>query len=592
MQKSPFRAVVPMALLLVGLTARLAGAQPVDLAVEFGPNPSPVPVGQPFSVDVRVMNRSPIPVSSALSVGIPPSLSLVSVTPAGTCSTSEEGGVSCSFSFLFPGETAPMTLTLFPPIAGTFTLRANIPSDFNPLNNSATQQITAEDIAAGFPFLDPDDVELELGQIQRFRAFRCPTGGVCEPISVCWSVVGGIGEVDPPIGPETDFESDFPGLGQVVAIADDNGDGFCNEDGPQGTASVAVVLPACAELCANPDGTVVNGRTVRHVTAQNPNITGTDDPEILCGDKRKNKLDGKGGDDILCGFAADDFLKGGSGDDMLFGHDGDDVLVGGPDRDRLFGGPGDDIMRGGPDEDEATGADLLVGGPGGDRLEGDLGDDRLFGDLDPANSAGDADAPGQDRLEGNSGNDLLVGGPDDDRLEGGPGNDTLVGQGGGDTLKGGPDDDQLVGGGDGDELDGGDGDDMLIGDQLDGDPLDARTRLGDFIKKFGFTPIDPGAPGADDLSGGPNNDILLGNEGADDLFGGPDNDILIGGPDGDNLRGGPGIDELFGQEGNDDLEGGPDDDHLFGGPDIDDCDGGSGQGDTADAECETVTGVP
>ncbi len=257
----------------------------------------------------------------------------------------------------------------------------------------------------------------------------------------------------------------------------------------------------CADACALEDGTMVGDRIVRKVTPGNPNISGSNDDEILCGDDRKNKLSGNGGSDILCGFGNKDKLDGGSGNDLLFGNGGNDKLDGGPDD------------------------DTLVGGNGNDDLEGSGGNDDLFGDDSPFGS--DNGASGRDKLNGGSDNDGLFGGPEKDKLDGGSGNDDLFGQEGDDRLKAGTGNDVLVGGGDNDQLEGSDDDDKLFGDQLESGLLDS------FIRFFGFDPSDTGPAGDDKL------------------FGGPDDDELFGGPGDDQLRGGPGTNELDGEGGTD-----------------------------------------
>ncbi|MBQ4404778.1 MAG: hypothetical protein II857_10275, partial [Selenomonadaceae bacterium] len=95
-----------------------------------------------------------------------------------------------------------------------------------------------------------------------------------------------------------------------------------------------------------------------------------------------------------------------------------------------------------------------------------------------------------------------------------------------------------------------------------------------------------GGDGADTLSGGTDNDKLLGDkgndslnggDGADTLSGGTDNDKLLGGAGNDSLNGGDGADTLSGGTGNDKLLGGKGNDSLWGGAGNDSLWGGAGK---------------
>jgi hypothetical protein len=74
-----------------------------------------------------------------------------------------------------------------------------------------------------------------------------------------------------------------------------------------------------------------------------------------------------------------------------------------------------------------------------------------------------------------------------------------------------------------------------------------------------------GGNGADDISGGLGDDLLIGGEGNDQLHGGLGNDVLVGGSGVDWLSGGLGRDLLIGGTGADSLLGGTSDDILIAG---------------------------
>ncbi len=276
-------------------------------------------------------------------------------------------------------------------------------------------------------------------------------------------------------------------------------------------------------------------------------IKGTDGDDILIGDDKKNKIEGKGGDDEIRGLGGDDHLKGGDGNDQLFGgegkdhldgDDGDDFLSGGEGNDKLHGKGGNDTIEGGAGDDDLEGDDgddHLSGGDGKDKLEGDKGHDFLDG------------GAGDDDLDGDDGDDILLGGEGKDKLEGKDGNDILEGGAGKDDLKGGKGDDHLDGGDGDDDLKGEDGNDTLIG-----------------------------GAGKDKLEGKDGNDILEGGAGKDDLKGGKGDDHLDGGDGDDKLKGEDGDDTLIGGAGEDKLEGKKGDDVLIGGTGIDELKGDDG----------------
>lgn len=328
---------------------------------------------------------------------------------------------------------------------------------------------------------------------------------------------------------------------------------------------------------------------------------------------RIERVLGGSGDDELRGDGRRNVLDGGPGDDVLEGRGGDDRLLGGPGNDLLIGGGGDDVLRGGSGADTLRGGpgnDLLEGGPGNDRLDGGSGTDTLDYTASPAGimvdlGAGRADDDGFGRTDtiagvenvlGTPAADVIVGSSGPNFLRGGKGDDVLMGAGGNDLLRGGPGDDILRGGPGDDELEAGPGNDVLSGgpgdDILDGGPgIDTadygQGAAGIVVDLAAGVAFRDGQGGSDDLlgidnvTGGPGNDVIRGDDRPNVLLGGRGGDLLAGGGGDDVLRGGPGHDTLRGGPGDDVLEGGPGDDLLNGGPGRDRLTGGLGV-DTAD----------
>ena len=211
-----------------------------------------------------------------------------------------------------------------------------------------------------------------------------------------------------------------------------------------------------------------------------------------------------------------------------------------------------------------------------------------------------------------SSNDIITGGPTVDSLSGNNGNDTLIGLGDNDTLNGDIGDDVLLGGDGNDILIGWSGADILVGgagdDSIDGLAVsgvvnDAKIDLAVFsglstdytVTGFGgdgtFTVTDTNLADGDDgtdtlinierihflgdsvtqdleyvlrgssaaveiLTGGVNNDTILGQGNIDTLIGLGGDDFLDGGIGDDRLEGGDGNDTLIGWSGADTLVGG------------------------------------
>ncbi len=336
----------------------------------------------------------------------------------------------------------------------------------------------------------------------------------------------------------------------------------------------------------------------------------------IVGDQFANVIVGTAGNDVIVGLDGDDDVSGLAGNDTICLEGGDDTASGGDGADTIRGGDGEDSISGG------GGNDSLFGGPDADVIEGDDGDDFILGNA----GGGDVDDAG-DHISGGSGNDYIDGWVGDDLIRGGSGDDTLNGGfnaapdtdtvtfedapggvtaslvtgtatgEGNDTLQnienltGSSFADTLEGDADANVIDGRGGADELIGRAGNDTVLGGGG--GDLIRGNGGADLLKAGGGKDTVFGDFGNDTLLGGGGADELRGGGRHDTIGGGKGADIVFGGAGNDELAGNGGNDDLYGNAGSDDMLGGAGPQDlCAGGPGGGDTADAACETVTGVP
>jgi Ca2+-binding RTX toxin-like protein len=207
-----------------------------------------------------------------------------------------------------------------------------------------------------------------------------------------------------------------------------------------------------------------------------------------------------------------DCIIGGTSDDRLFGVDGGDHLDGGDGDDLLEGNLGDDTMRGGP------GDDRMFGGDGDDTMYGDSGDDEMYG------------GAGDDTMSGGLGVDWMEGNQGDDTMSGGAGDDTMLG---GSSDRPHPQRASAVGG-----IDKAAGDDVLFGDA--GQDL----MFGDnvHIEANGAWRYWAGTLGVDPPESWPPADL----HGNDQLFGGPDDDVILGQLGDDEVDGQGGHDHVFG----------------------------------------------
>ena len=273
----------------------------------------------------------------------------------------------------------------------------------------------------------------------------------------------------------------------------------------------------------------------------------------ITGNGGKNRLDGKGGNDNLSGKGGDDDLIGGSGRDNLEGGDGNDTLNGGPGNDTMRGNAGDDtyiVVQSGDRviETSGNGTDLvesLISYSLGNNLENLLltgnadssGDgNNIVNEITGNSGANRLDGKGgNDRIFGEGGDDELLGGSGKDRLDGAAGNDELFGGGDNDQLFGGPGRDLLDGGSGGDTMSGGGGNDSYLVDSGSDKVIEAENGGTDLVTSSVGYSLDPNVEkltltgsGSIDASGNGTNNTIRGNNGANEIDGGPGNDIMTG----------------------------------------------------------------
>jgi Ca2+-binding RTX toxin-like protein len=308
--------------------------------------------------------------------------------------------------------------------------------------------------------------------------------------------------------------------------------------------------------------------------AGNDTITGTQGVDTLKGDA---------GNDTIYGLGGNDLIDGGTGVDNLYGGAGDDTFLVGVDAtlgvDNFDGGAGvDTIQASAANVTMYVGAmvDIEVissGGFTGVTVAGSsVADTMDFTGKTFSGSVVVNGLAGNDTIIGGSGVDTLRGGDGNDAISGAAGNDLLYGDAGADTLNGGDGNDTLDGGTEVDSLFGGAGDDILISNRNNGtDAFDGgdgfdevRANGNNVIISFssltsiekisaaGFTNVQIGVDqfstlanwdfsnvqmdGITMISGGLQNDTIIGSAGDDYLYGSAGADLLKGGA-GDDLFG-------------------------------------------------------
>ena len=234
--------------------------------------------------------------------------------------------------------------------------------------------------------------------------------------------------------------------------------------------------------------------------------------DTLTGDDEANIIEGGGGNDIIEGGSGNDFLYGGDGDDLIYYHE-DDQLV-----------------------DAGAGTDTLLGGgiAGSGDLDVDLSSNQKFANFE--------------NVTGGDGDDSITGDGRANTLDGGDGSDYINGAGGGDTLYGGEGDDRLIYNKEVVLFDGGEGEEDHLDASNETKKLDLSLEDGGYIENI------------EHLTGGINEDRLVGND---------DFNIISGGQGGDYIDGGIGDDELYGGDGDDTLVYDYDDSIVEGGAGID-----------------------
>lgn len=277
------------------------------------------------------------------------------------------------------------------------------------------------------------------------------------------------------------------------------------------------------------------------------------------------------GNDTINAVNDDDYIVLGLGDDVANVGDGRNRVIG--DQGRMSGGPladveeiqstyldlgGDDRVSSGKDQD------IFVLGQGGETANSGAGDDILIGDNAFIKRAGTdglhsltvytTGGGGNDSLNGGADNDIIIGSLGDDVLNAGSGEDFILGDlgdltfrndadvaslsyttldAGGDDLieASGSGDNILIGQAGADTISGGSDDDLIIGDLANITLTDVRMaqsgqsgvdRLG-YLEFIGETLIHD-----DKLDGNDGSDMLIGGFGADSMTGGAGQDFLFG----------------------------------------------------------------
>ena len=432
------------------------------------------------------------------------------------------------------------------------------------------------------------------------------------------------------------------------------------------------------------DDVVLGGSGADQASGENgaDQVYGNTGPDTLHGNDGDDRLQGNAGDDWAYGGAGTDVVLGGTskagradGEDRLYGGTEDDVVIGdNAQTDVLASAPYPTDLA--STDTTIGGIDRILGGDGEDTLYGGLADDLIWGGADDDLAEGN---PGSDTVRGEDGDDDIVGGssqlrgpgsetgfPDvDDDLLGGPGQDVIAGDNatisrtapahpvmagrglttsrgvdlldegssaasgvaGGDTIDGGDAADVVFAQRGADTVDLGEGQDYGEGgpgvDVVDGRAGDDDLVGGSFTPAGGAGSARVGQPdGGDTLNGGPDQDVVLGDNGAltrlaptspltagrltvqraiapydlgdspsasasgaDTISGGGANDVLLGQGGDDQVDGDAGDDYGEGGQGSDLVRGGSEHDDLVGGSSASTATspaGGIGQPDSSD----------
>jgi len=325
----------------------------------------------------------------------------------------------------------------------------------------------------------------------------------------------------------------------------------------------------------------------------------------------RNTLYGEGGDDILLGGAdSDDYLEGNDGNDVGAGDcvsitfdqkyfiesitsvsaeiggtdemrmgSGDDIAIGGASDDKLYGDDGRDILVG--DSAEMFFHSSILNRTGKPAEKG------YFWNVPKSVTTISCEYSGNDTIFGGDGAvDYIIGGGNDDFIYGNAGPDLVIGDhgnilfyddeefggdetaykllfataieanctGGSDYIELGNGNDIAFGGAKGDIIEGNEGQDIILGDfgLYDAEEMFLPNQYFECLTLADYSKY----AGSDTISGGDDDDFLLGQEfgdkiegddGADDITGGHNK---RGGDDsGDTLHGGEGDDVILGDNG-------------------------------------------
>jgi Ca2+-binding RTX toxin-like protein len=338
------------------------------------------------------------------------------------------------------------------------------------------------------------------------------------------------------------------------------------------------------------------------------------------GDEGTDTLTGGSGGDDLSGSSGDDAILGKGGMDTLTGGSGADTMTGGDANDSASGDEGDDTFVWSPGDDTDTsvggaGVDVqVVNGGGGAEvfsLSRNASIGVRFDRLDPAPFTIDGQGLERVRLFANGGDDSFSAGNDiagllevvevamgaggaqsvdgsdvTDIVTGGPGTDTINTQEGADTYR------WSVGQGSETVELGSGADQVEFTGSAGADVIDAEAIMGTLRVKSSVDAATIDVLGAEQLSvdAGAGNDVYAAKPGlpslvATDVTGGGDNDQLVGSDGPETFRGGDGDDTVVAGGGDDELHGDAGTDNLVGGTGRDSFFCG-GLGDTLDATAE------
>ena len=336
------------------------------------------------------------------------------------------------------------------------------------------------------------------------------------------------------------------------------------------------------DVNAGSDGTDSNQNDLMWGGGGNDTLRGGNGYDVLHGGRGNDTLFGGHGKDVLDGGWGDDVLNGDNEElrrgmsngqsDVWNVRDGDhesDVLRGGRGNDTLWGGFGDDTLDGGRDDDtyqfvgvKQQGRDEVFDAEGYDTFDFQESLENIEIDLlnrQRQRVAGYGHKPVHPDATDDYTHLTIVAG-DIERVIGGRGDDTIKGNHRDNYLEGGAGDDVLVGRG---------GDDFYTFDtdsQLGTDRIEDSSGLYDGLSFHSTTDlsvyVDLRSQDAREINSNLNLQIIGTIE---NVNGGAQNDIIIGNSSVNLLRGGAGNDKLFGLERGDVLYGGAGTDELSGG---------------------------